>query len=154
MKPYISIPEDQVTALLSEIVADEIALYVKTIKFHWDVASENFTGYYELFESQYKQLEAAIEKVSARINGPGSIPADTVDEIVEKSNLKNVSGKYSSHKDMIRELLDGHKTVIQGLKRCIEACGKRYNDIGTANFLSKLMDDHQSSAWRLRLYLK
>lgn len=157
MKPYIGIPDpriDRVAALLSDIVADEMSLYVKTIKFHWDVACENFTGYYELFESQYRQLEVAIEEISERICGMGSLPGSTVDEYLEKSPLYESRVKSPSHRGMIKELLDGHRMVIQGLKRSIDECCTKYNDTRTADFLIKLKDDHETSAWTLRRYLK
>jgi starvation-inducible DNA-binding protein len=145
---------DQVSALLAEIAADEMALYVKTIKFHWDVANENFTGYYDLFESQYKQLEVAIEGVSQRISSYSQTPMETVDELLEKSELNESTYSATSYEDMIKELFEDHTYVIERLQNRIYDCDNKYQDTQTADFLNQLMDDHKSSACTLQRYLK
>jgi DNA-binding ferritin-like protein len=56
MKPDIEIPGKQVDSsikLLSSILADEMNLYVKTRKFHWNVSGESFMELHKLFEGQY-----------------------------------------------------------------------------------------------------
>ena len=52
MKPNIGISDKNlthITAILSTVLADEMMLYVKTRKFHWNVAGESFMELHKLF---------------------------------------------------------------------------------------------------------
>jgi starvation-inducible DNA-binding protein len=57
--------------LLSVILSDEMTLHIKTRKFHWNVAGENFMELHKLFETQYGQLEIIIDEVAERISKLG-----------------------------------------------------------------------------------
>jgi starvation-inducible DNA-binding protein len=71
MKPHIGIPKKtlkDITDILSQVLANQMVLYVKTRKFHWNVSGESFMEFHLLFEDQYKELENAIDEVAERIN--------------------------------------------------------------------------------------
>ena len=157
MKPHIGISEeniDHITNLLTDSLADEMILYIKTIKFHWNVAGESFMEVHKLFESQYKQLEIAIDELAERISKLGSHAIGTAQEFMDHTTLTETPGKYPTRKEMLKELLDDHETVVRTLRKRIDECSKKYKDAGTADFLTKLMEDHETSAWTLRRYLK
>ena len=105
MKPNIGISEknlSQIVAALSTVLADEMMLYIKTRKFHWNVAGDSFMELHKLFEKQYKQLEEDIDAVAERINKLGSKTIGTVHEFSKQSSIKEAPGKYPVTKDMIR----------------------------------------------------
>ena len=59
MKPNIGISDKNlkaVTSMLSVVLADNVLLYTKTRKFHWNVNGQSFMELHKLFESQYNQL--------------------------------------------------------------------------------------------------
>ena len=96
MKPNIGItPQNlkKVTEILSAILADGMVLYIKTRKFHWNVAGESFMEYHKLFESHYKKLEEAIDEVAERISKFGSMAIGTTKEFSDLSQLKESPGK-------------------------------------------------------------
>ena len=67
MKPNIGLSEKKLNAvaeLLSVVLANEVTLYTKTRKFHWNVEGESFMELHKLFENQYKQLEESIDRKS------------------------------------------------------------------------------------------
>jgi starvation-inducible DNA-binding protein len=156
MLPRIGISEKNltsVTALLSGILADAVLLYTKTRKFHWNVSGPSFMELHKLFEAQYKQLEEAIDEIAERINKLGSKTPGTMAEFIKLSSLKETPGKIPSQTDMIKELLADHESVIVALRKAIDDCDKKYKDAGTADFLTGLMEDHETIAWILRRYL-
>ena len=70
MKPQIGISEKNlvnVISILSIGLSNEMTLYVKTRKAHWNVTGESFMELHKLFENQYKQLEESIDEVAERI---------------------------------------------------------------------------------------
>lgn len=156
MKPNIGITNQnlkKVTEILSAILADGMVLYIKTRKFHWNVAGESFMEYHKLFEEQYKKLEEAIDEIAERISKFGSMAIGTTTEFSELSQLKESPGKNPSAKDMMKELLEDHETVIKTLREKIDECDEKLKDAGTADFLTGLMEEHETIAWTLRRYL-
>jgi starvation-inducible DNA-binding protein len=156
MKPDIGINDKQLKKIISSLeiaLANEMTLYVKTRKAHWNVTGESFMELHRLFEEHYKLLEAAIDEIAERIGKLGSKTIGTMDEFIKKSSLKEHPGKYNSSNDMLKELLKDHETVIKGLRDDVSECQDKYNDAGTADFLTGLMEEHETIAWVLRRYL-
>ncbi|MBL7883857.1 MAG: DNA starvation/stationary phase protection protein, partial [Bacteroidia bacterium] len=60
-------------------------------------------------------------------------------------------GKYPSAIDTIKELLKDHETIIIQLRKDIAICADK--DIATADFLTGLIEKHETIAWTLRRYL-
>ncbi|MBK9732821.1 MAG: DNA starvation/stationary phase protection protein [Chitinophagaceae bacterium] len=156
MKPNIGISEKNlkaITIMLSAGLADAMTLYIKTRKFHWNVAGESFMEYHKLFENQYTLLEESIDEIAERINKLGSPTIGTMGEFLAQSTLKESPGKYPSSKEMVKELLNDHESVIIQLRKNIDECADTYKDAGTADFLTNLMESHETIAWTLRRYL-
>jgi starvation-inducible DNA-binding protein len=155
MKPNIGISEKNLTSItntLSIVLANQVVLYTKTRKFHWNVAGESFMELHKLFEEQYTELEKSIDETAERINKLGGKTIGTLQEFLKLAVLKEAPGKYPSAKEMIKELLHDHETVIIDLRKNIDDCGEKYKDAGTADFLTKLLEDHETIAWKLRRY--
>ncbi|UEG51045.1 DNA starvation/stationary phase protection protein [Ferruginibacter lapsinanis] len=155
MKPDIGIKEknlDAITAILSNVLADAMVLYSKTRKFHWNVKGESFMELHKLFEDQYKQLEEGIDEIAERANKLGAAVIGTLIEFLEYASLKEAPGKYPSKNEMLKELLNDHETVIKTLRKNIDDCSEKYKDAGTADFLTGLMEKHETIAWTLRRY--
>ena len=156
MKPDIGISEKKltgITSLLATVLADEMTLYIKTRKFHWNVCGQSFMELHKLFEVQYKELEETIDEVAERIGKLGSKTIGTMEEFIAASTLKESPEKYPSQKNMLEELLADHETLIKQLRKGIEECCEKYNDAGTADFLTGIMEEHETIAWVLRRYL-
>ncbi|MES2592116.1 MAG: DNA starvation/stationary phase protection protein [Bacteroidota bacterium] len=157
MKPHIGISEkklNNINSLLSTVLSNEMTLYIKTRKFHWNVSGDSFMELHKLFEGQYKLLEEAIDEIAERISKLGGDTIGTMEEFLGRSSIKERPGKYPSSKDMIKELLHDHETVIVELRKDIDECDEELKDAGTTDFLTGLMIEHETISWTLRRYLK
>lgn len=156
MKPQIGISKknlEEVIDLLSIGLSNEMTLYVKTRKAHWNVTGESFMELHKLFENHYKQLEKSIDEIAERIGKLGGKTIGTMQEYSKLAIIKEAPGKYYSSKDMIEELLKDHETIVVQLRKDIEDCASKYKDAGTADFITGLMEQHETIAWILRRYL-
>jgi len=156
MKVNLGIPAKNLSAInniLTGVLADAHILYIKTRKFHWNVSGNSFKELHELFEEQYKQLEEAIDEIAERINKLGFNTPGTLAEFSKTASLKESPGKYPAQKDMLKELLADHEAVIVALRKAIDDCDEKYKDAGTTDFLTGLMLNHETMAWKLRRYL-
>ncbi|MDZ4664061.1 MAG: DNA starvation/stationary phase protection protein [Bacteroidota bacterium] len=156
MKPNIGISEkhlSSITELLSTVLANQVSLYTKTRKFHWNVSGESFMELHKLFEGQYKQLEEYIDEVAERISKLGGKTVGTMAEFVKLSSIKEHPGKFPKSKEMLQELLGDHELLITQIRKYIDDCSEKYKDAGTTDLLTGLMVDHETIAWTLRRYM-
>jgi len=156
MIPKIGITENHLqkaNCLLSIVLSDEMTLYIKTRKFHWNVAGESFMELHKLFEAQYTELEAVIDTVAERINKLGSKTIGTMSEFSLLSRIVEHPNKYPVQKAMLAELLSDHETLIAELRKDIDICADENHDAGTADMLTGILQQHETIAWILRRYL-
>ncbi len=155
MKPKIGLSQKElkgVVDILSKVLANAVTVYTKTRKFHWNVCGESFMELHKLFENQYKQLEESIDEVAERISKLGSKTIGTMNEFEKLAIIKEHPNKYPTSKEMIIELLNDHESIVVETRKCIEDCTKKYNDVGTADLLTSLIQQHETIAWTLRRY--
>ena len=156
MKAEIGISEKNLLnsiSLLTTVLANEMTLYIKTRKFHWNVSGESFMELHKLFEEQYKQLEESIDEIAERISKLGGKSIGTMKEFSELTTLKESPNKYPAKEEMLKELLGDHNTVIKLLRIDIDIAADENKDAGTADFFTALMEQHETLAWILRRYL-
>jgi len=156
MKPAIGITENHLhksISLLTVILSDEMTLYIKTRKFHWNVFGESFMELHKLFETQYAELEETVDSIAERVNKLGGQTIGTMKEFLENTRIKESPDKYPLQKEMMKELMEDHESVIKLLRKDIEECGHTFKDAGTADFLTGIMEKHETTAWILRRYL-
>lgn len=156
MIPKIGISEDNLEKsinLLSVVLSDEMTLYVKTRKFHWNVAGQSFMELHKLFEAHYSELELIIDNVAERISKLGGKTIGTMNEFSLLTRIMEHPNKYPVQNAMLTELLNDHKTLIYELRKDIDICSNECHDAGTADLLTGILQQHETIAWILRRYL-
>lgn len=139
--------------LLSVVLSDEMTLYIKTRKFHWNVSGNSFMELHKLFETQYNELELLIDEIAERINKLGGKTIGTMAEFSKLTRIKENPNKYPAQKAMLTELLADHEAVIEDLRKDIDICSDENHDAGSADMLTKILMKHETNAWVLRRYL-
>jgi starvation-inducible DNA-binding protein len=51
---------------------------------------------------------------------------------------------------MVRNLAADHEAIVRQLRADIEVVQNQHHDVGTADFLTGLMEEHEKHAWMLR----
>jgi starvation-inducible DNA-binding protein len=156
MKPHIGISEEHLinsSMLLSSMLANEMVLYTKTRKAHWNVTGESFMELHLLFEKFYTQLEKSIDEIAERIGKMGSKTIGTLNEFINLASLSESPGVYGSSMEILKELLNDNESIIILLRENIALSAGKNNDAGTADFITGLMEQHETAAWILRRYL-
>ncbi|WP_338644856.1 DNA starvation/stationary phase protection protein [Flavobacterium sp. KS-LB2] len=157
MKLQIGITQEHLKnsiSILSSILANEMTLYVKLRKFHWNVSGESFMEFHKLFEGQYIELEASIDEVAERISKLGGKTIGTMKEFSDLTIIKESPNHYPSQKEMVKELLEDHEIVIVQLRKDVDTSSEENKDAATADFLTGLLAAHETMAWTLRRYLE
>lgn len=141
---------DGVVAHLNRVLADEIVLYAKTRDYHWNVVGPQFHDLHVFLESQYEELDGIGDSVAERTRSLGGPALGTIEDALRRARLKEQPGHDLSAADMIGNLLADHEAVIRHLRKDLEIVGDEFEDEGTKNFLTDLMEQHEKMAWMLR----
>ncbi len=139
---------------LSKLLADEFILYTKTRNAHWNVEGADFHSMHLFFESQYGQLDDAMDSVAERIRTLGHYAPATLQSFLELTHLTEKIGDKNSSLDYIKELLEDHESIIEFIRGNIDPFASKYHDYGTSDYITGLMEDHEKMAWMLRSHLR
>ena len=157
MEPNIGINESNRLAVatdLSKLLADEYVLYTKTRNAHWNVEGADFYDKHKFFEVQFGELDEIIDSVAERIRSIGHYSVASLQSFL---NLTHLSEKIRSKNDgvgFIKELLEDHEIIIIFIRGRINPFADEYGDIGTSDFITGLLKDHEKMAWFLRSHLR
>ncbi len=157
MKPNIGITEQNlegVIKILSALLADEYVLYTKARNYHWNVVGMRFNDLHKFFQTLYEELNDYVDDVAERIRTLGGKTVATLKEFLDLTRLKEHPGEYPDAKTMLSNLLNDYETIIRNLRNDIVTVGEKYQDLGTADFLTELMEKHEKTAWMLRSFLE
>lgn len=155
MKPKIEISDKNrqaVADLLNTLLADEYVLYTQTRNAHWNITGSNFIELHKFFESQYEILDIIIDDVAERVRSIGHFSLGTLKDFLSIARISE-NEELSKEKEAIQTLLSGHETIIQALRKEISNVGDKYADLGTADIITGIMEQHEKMAWMLRAYL-
>ena len=143
----------EVAHSLNRLLADEHVLYVKTRNAHWNVEGPDFLSIHRFFEEQYKQLEAIIDDIAERIRTIGHYAEATLEKFLQETHLSEQSREKNDSAGFIGALLDDHDSVIIHLREDVDRFTNEWRDVGTADFITGLLEKHEKMAWMLRAHL-
>ncbi len=157
MKPNLGLSDKNrkgSVEVLSRMLADEYVLYTKLRNYHWNVTGSDFSELHKLFESQYEEVDEIIDDTAERARSLGGNALGTLKEFLQQTGLKEAPGDYPAAKVMIKNLLLDHEALIRSLRDGLAVCADKYQDMGTSDFITGVMEQHEKMAWMLRAYLE
>jgi starvation-inducible DNA-binding protein len=158
MQPNIGITESNRLAVageLAKLLADEYVLYTKTRNAHWNIEGADFYDKHKFFETQFEQLDEIIDSVAERIRTIGHYTSSTLKSFLELTHLTEVQATdTNTGAEYLKELLMDHESIIIHCRENIHLFGNEYQDFGTSDFITQLMETHEKMAWFLRSHLK
>ena len=156
MKVNIGISDKnrQAVALaLNQLLADEHVLYNKTRSYHWDVEGPSFMEFHKLYEGQYTELAEMIDEIAERIRTIGHYAEGRLKEILKLTSLEEPDVP-TDQSAQIENLESDHDVIIVRLRKLITDFDEKYKDIGSSDFITGVLKQHEKMAWMLRSYLR
>jgi starvation-inducible DNA-binding protein len=141
-----------VALALNKLLADEYILYTKTRNYHWNVKGSNFMEMHKFYEEQYQQLDEMIDEVAERIRALGHYAEGRLKDLLPLATL--LEPTYTSdQKTQLSHLLNDHETLIRILRQLAHDFDEQFHDVGTSDFVTGLLKQHEKMAWMIRAYL-
>lgn len=139
---------EAVSGGLAKLLADTYSLALKTQKFHWNVTGTEFAELHGLFEKQYVELAAAIDRVAERIRALGYSAPGSFSDFLRLTSLDEDSDMTTSQ-DMLISLVRGHEAVTRTAREVFSKA-EECLDPATADLMTERIKTHEKSAWMLR----
>ena len=155
MRVNIGISQDhqkKIADKLNTVLADEFVLYTKTRNYHWNVESINFTELHKFYEEQYSALAEVIDATAERVRKIGHYSLGRLEDYLKITNLEEQK-TTSDPREQSQNLLNDHETIIRELRKLIPDLEDKYNDAGSADYITGLLQEHEEMAWMLRSHL-
>jgi len=157
MEPKIGLtPENRlkVAHALNVILADEFLLYTKTKNAHWNVEGPDFHSKHLFFEAQFDQLDEIVDSVAERIRSLGHYSPASLKSFLELTHFSERLHASNNGHGFIEELLADHESLIIHLRENINIFANEWQDMGTSDFVTGMLETHEKMAWMLRAHLK
>ncbi len=156
MEPSIVIIDQDregVGKVLMALLADEYVLYTKMRNYHWNVAGPQFSNLHKFFESQYQESADNVDEVAERPRAVGGHAIGTLQEFTQHARVKEHPSHYRASREMIVDLLGDHEAIIRQLRKDLQMTAEKYHDVGTSDFLTGILKQHEKMVWMLRANL-
>jgi starvation-inducible DNA-binding protein len=143
-----------VADLLNTWLADEYVLFTKTRQAHWSVTGTSFMELHKFFQSQYELLDDFIDSIAERVRTLDFYPIGSLNDFLKMTHLLEKPQDTFIRQNVIQELLQDHEIIIRFLRTKIKEVDEKYKDAGTADFITGILQQHETMAWMLRAYTK
>jgi starvation-inducible DNA-binding protein len=129
-------------------------LYTKTKRAHWNVEGPDFYNKHLFFEQQYDAIDEIVDTVAERIRSLGHYTPATLKNFLALTHLTEELQEKNDSNGFIKELLLDHESIIIYLRENINNIANEFQDAGTSDFITGLVETHEKMAWMLRAHLK
>ena len=137
-----------VSAALTQLLADMFALYLKTKNFHWHVSGPHFRDYHLMFDDQAAAILAATDAMAERGRKLGGTTLRSIGHISELQSIKDNNDQFVGPNEMLRELMNDNKAVAAAMRKAHEVCDK-HEDVASASLLENYIDETERRTWFL-----
>ena len=108
---------------------------------------------HKFFEGQYEELNEFVDEIAERARQLGGRAFGTLAEFAKTARLGEQPGVTPAAIEMIRALLNDHEAIIRLLRADIGSVQDKHGDVGTADYLTGLLEKHEKMAWMLRAFV-
>ena len=138
---------------LNGLLADHLALYVKTKNFHWHVAGPHFRDLHLLFDEQAAQILANVDAIGERVRKNGELTLTSVGSIAQHTKVRDQDDATLAADRMLEELRDDNANLVKRLKEVKELAGE-VGDNATDGLIDEWTDEAEERVWFLTQNLK
>lgn len=133
---------------LSQTLAEEYLLMLKTQNFHWNVQGPLFYSLHMLFEQHYTFLATQVDEVAERIRALGERAPGSYREFIKLSKVEEAPDDRLSAGRMIDLLTADHESIVKRLTQ-FRAQAEEVDDNTTVSIYDGLISFHQKAAWMI-----
>lgn len=137
-----------VTEAVNPLVADAVALYLKTKNFHWHLSGSHFRDYHLLFDEQAEAIFSDVDHLAERVRRIGGTTLRSVGHVSQLQTIEDDNDDFVSPQQMLERLLADNRHIAEQQRKAIEVCDE-HRDTVTGNLLQEILDGTERRIWFL-----
>jgi len=138
----------EISGELRHLLADVMALYMKTKNFHWHMRGPHFRDYHLLLDEQSDQIFAMTDVIAERARKLGGTTLRSIGDISRHQRLEDNNEELVEPLEMLSELRADNQALTHYLRGAHELCD-RYSDVATASLIEVWIDETERRTWFL-----
>jgi starvation-inducible DNA-binding protein len=138
----------QIVNALNPLIADSLALYVKTKNFHWHMSGSHFRDYHLMLDEQADSILDAVDPLAERVRKLGGTTIRSISHISDTQTLKDDNDDFVEPLEMLRRLMEDNKKMCAAQRDAHKVCDDN-EDAGTAGLLETTIDETERRIWFL-----
>ncbi|MFD1329252.1 Dps family protein [Mycoplana ramosa] len=137
-----------ISTALTALLADVLALYLKTKNFHWHVSGPHFRDYHLLLDEQAQEIFATTDDIAERARKIGGTTLRSIGHAARLQRIPDNDADYVTPGDMLAELLEDNKHLISLMRETHGLCDE-HGDVASASLLETWIDEAERRTWFL-----
>ncbi len=138
---------------LNGLLADHLALFIKTKNFHWHVAGPRFRDLHLLFDEQAIEIRDQIDVIGERVRKLDANTITSIGAVASHTQVKDQDDAELTAEAMLTELRDDNAKMVARLK-AMKPLAEQANDNATDGLLDDWTDMAEERVWFLSQTLK
>jgi starvation-inducible DNA-binding protein len=138
----------EVSGAMNAILADVLALYLKTKNFHWHMSGPHFRDYHLLLDEQAEQIFAMTDPIAERVRKIGGLTLRSIGHVSRLQRISDNDAEFVEPSDMLAELREDNKTLAANLREAHDVC-EEHRDLATASLIEAWIDETERRTWFL-----
>lgn len=140
------------TNLLKKYLAENFALYLKTLNFHWNVEGVRFIQLHSFFQDIYEDLENATDVIAEHIRSLDAYVPGSFSRYAELSEIEDEKNILTAE-DMVKQIQEDNQVILRTLDVAFKLAEKE-NKQGIVDFLGSRIAQHDKWNWMLKALMK
>jgi starvation-inducible DNA-binding protein len=137
-----------ISGALNILLADMLALYLKTKNFHWHVSGPHFRDYHLLLDEQADQIFATTDAIAERVRKIGGTTVRSIGHVSRLQRVLDNDADFVTPMDMLAELRDDNRQLAANLRETHALCDEG-GDVASASLLEVWIDEAERRTWFL-----
>ena len=137
-----------ISAALTTMLADMLALYLKTKNFHWHVSGPHFRDDHLMFDEQAAQILGATDALAERARKIGGTTVRSIGHVSRLQRVLDNDADYVTPLDMLAELRDDNMQLVARLRETHQLCDEN-GDVASASLIEQWIDEAEGRIWFL-----
>jgi starvation-inducible DNA-binding protein len=137
-----------ISTALNALLADTLALYMKTKNFHWHVSGPHFRSYHLLLDEQADQIFATVDELAERVRKIGGMTLRSIGHVAKLQRIEDNDEQFVAPLDMLKELMADNKASVENMREAHKLADD-HDDVGTASLLEEYIDAAEKRLWFL-----
>lgn len=133
---------------LRQMLADVLALFLKTKGFHWHVGGRHFRDDHLLLDEQAGELFAMVDPLAERSRKLGAETLRSIGDVARHQRLRDADAGANTSGAMLGELREDNRGLLRSLRALHGLCDEQ-GDVASASLIEVWIDETERRVWFL-----